>query len=414
MERKKIFVSAYACEPDKGSEIGVGWHWILEMSKQFDLWVLTRANNKSNIENWIKKHPQFEQIYFVYYDLPKSLSFFKRGRKGVRLYYTLWQKFSNRIVKQVMQKHDIKIYHLLTYGNALWPASAYGIKQFFIWGPTGGTDTIPLDYFKHYGIKGKAIEIIRHMAVKTLPVNYGFKKRVKNADIILCKSAYMYRNIPEKYREKAVIFTDVAVDKDGNNEQTRAHTQNKEIKYFAAGKLDAWRGFDVLIEAFAKANVQNAKLEIAGSGLDKKRLQKLIVKYNVSKNISLPGHLTKDEYAKKMTDADVIVNPALKEGGVTVAFDAIKYGKPLICVDTGGYTGCFDNDSAVILERKTRTELIDALAEKINELSHEEKQKHIRENEKRIQNSITWEEKGKKTGELIEKTWLDKRETKWE
>lgn len=35
--RLKIFVSAYACEPDLGSEIGVGWHWVLEMSKYFEL-----------------------------------------------------------------------------------------------------------------------------------------------------------------------------------------------------------------------------------------------------------------------------------------------------------------------------------------------------------------------------------------
>ena len=41
-DRLKIFVSAYACEPASGSEIGVGWHWVLEMSKHFELWVLTR------------------------------------------------------------------------------------------------------------------------------------------------------------------------------------------------------------------------------------------------------------------------------------------------------------------------------------------------------------------------------------
>jgi hypothetical protein len=28
MTKPKIFVSAYACEPDLGSEIGVGWHWV--------------------------------------------------------------------------------------------------------------------------------------------------------------------------------------------------------------------------------------------------------------------------------------------------------------------------------------------------------------------------------------------------
>ena len=49
----KIFVSAYACEPNLGSEIGVGWHWVLEMSKYFELWVLTRESNRKNIEPWI-------------------------------------------------------------------------------------------------------------------------------------------------------------------------------------------------------------------------------------------------------------------------------------------------------------------------------------------------------------------------
>ena len=43
-EKLKIFVSAYACELDLGSEIGVGWHWVLEMSKYFELWVLTRKS----------------------------------------------------------------------------------------------------------------------------------------------------------------------------------------------------------------------------------------------------------------------------------------------------------------------------------------------------------------------------------
>ena len=34
-EKLKIFVSAYACEPNLGSEIGVGWHWVLEMPNIF-------------------------------------------------------------------------------------------------------------------------------------------------------------------------------------------------------------------------------------------------------------------------------------------------------------------------------------------------------------------------------------------
>ncbi len=40
---RRILVSAYACEPDKGSEQGVGWHWVLEMAKTEELWVITAA-----------------------------------------------------------------------------------------------------------------------------------------------------------------------------------------------------------------------------------------------------------------------------------------------------------------------------------------------------------------------------------
>ena len=87
----KIFVSAYACEPGLGSEIGVGWHWVLEMSKHFELWVLTRESNRSTIEPWIALHPEYAGIHFLYFDLPKWARFWKKGLRGVRTYYNIWQ-----------------------------------------------------------------------------------------------------------------------------------------------------------------------------------------------------------------------------------------------------------------------------------------------------------------------------------
>jgi len=33
MKKKKILLSAYACEPKKGSEPGVGWNWAIQICK---------------------------------------------------------------------------------------------------------------------------------------------------------------------------------------------------------------------------------------------------------------------------------------------------------------------------------------------------------------------------------------------
>ena len=51
-----ILVSVYACEPNKGSEPGGGWNWVLELSRRgYNIFVITRANNKENIESSKKK-----------------------------------------------------------------------------------------------------------------------------------------------------------------------------------------------------------------------------------------------------------------------------------------------------------------------------------------------------------------------
>ena len=50
---RKILVSAYACEPYKGSEQAVGWNIVLELAKTDDVHVITRANNKIPIEKFL-------------------------------------------------------------------------------------------------------------------------------------------------------------------------------------------------------------------------------------------------------------------------------------------------------------------------------------------------------------------------
>lgn len=405
MKKLKIFVSAYACEPNKGSEIGVGWHWVLEMSKYFELWVLTRSNNQAPIEEFFSNHPeQDNNIHWVYYDCPNFIKKFKKGIKGVRTYYTFWQYGSNSLVKRIMQENNIRVFHLLTYGNALWHVSSFGQKQFFIWGPTGGVDTIPNNFSKHYGFRNSVVEFIRRFVVATLPLNFGFKNRCKNANLILCKSQYTVNAIPKKHRHKAVIFTDVATD---NFLEPYEQNFNHEppIEYLIIGKLDAWRGFDLLIEAFKRAANKNSNihLTIMGKGSDKHRLEKLIKKYNLSKFVKMIGEVNINQYYEYLKKADVIVNPSLKEGAVTVSFDAMRFGKPFICVDTKGYSQYFNNSYAIVLQRDNRQQLISDLEKAVLHLTDAYERKRLSDEIIKQSDNFTWIEKGKQIKRIINK-----------
>ena len=46
-----VLLSAYACEPGRGSEPGVGWNQVCQISRFHTVWALTRSNNREIIES---------------------------------------------------------------------------------------------------------------------------------------------------------------------------------------------------------------------------------------------------------------------------------------------------------------------------------------------------------------------------
>ena len=422
----RIFVSAYACEPGLGSEIGVGWHWVLEMSKYFDLWVLTRESNRARIEAWFKKNylttegktpdsatsaelPPFggyRGLHFIYFDLPKWARKWKKGLRGVRTYYNLWTRLSNPLVKKTMTENDIKVFHHITYGNALWQVSKYGASQTFIWGPIGGLETIPEEYSCHFDFKSRMIEKVRRILVRRAVKSNSLKKRCRNASLILCKTEETKNLLPLEDKSKAILFTDVATDPLlPSVNQVSNESNQKCLQLLCVGHLDAWRGFDLAILAVAavlkKHNFSDLKLKIAGKGPDLNRLKKLVRENNLESNVSFLGQVSKSEYLKLMQDSDIVLNPSLKEGAVTVAFDAMTLGKPLIALDTGGYTKYFKPDYSIVIPKEGRNIIIRNLADAIIKLFDPKLREKMGQNALAASKKFTWENHGKEIYDVL-------------
>ena len=77
-------MTAYACEPEKGSEPGVGWGWANGLASHVDLTVATRANNQPVIEKYYSENPGYPggaRPKFLYHD-PGSLAI-RLKKKGI-------------------------------------------------------------------------------------------------------------------------------------------------------------------------------------------------------------------------------------------------------------------------------------------------------------------------------------------
>ncbi len=401
--KHRLMVSAYACEPWKGSEIGVGWHWVLELSREFELWVITRANNREPNERWNDDKPGYESIQWVNFDQSANALARKHGRKGVHRYYLKWTKASDAVIRETMRSNDIETFLHLTYGNVLWPVSRFGASRRFIWGPVGGLETIPREYSKYYSLKSRVMESVRRLAAKLVPLTPGFRRRCRNADLILCKTEITRSSLPKSCRSKAVLMTDVAADISDIATPQPVHKSDGALRLLCVGRLDAWRGFDIAIEAVARLRDTGmaVHLDILGKGPDKSRLKGIISSLALTDYATLRGEVPAEEYRRLLHEADIMLNTSLKEGAVTVSIDDMAARKPLVALDTTGYTRYFRPEYSVIIPRGRRDEVIAAVAAAVTRLGDDSCRQAMGNAALEAASEVSWEWHGREIRDVV-------------
>lgn len=336
--RLKVIICAYACEPNKGSEPGVGWEYAIRLAKYGEIWVVTRENNRQVINNELSIHP-VKNLHFVFVDLPQWARFWKAGERGMHLYYFLWQFL---LLKKVISLHKVQrfdIFHHLTFGNIWLPTFVSLIDIPFIWGPVGGGEKVPINFMKDFSLSGKIKELLRIGIISTLHFNPLFRFCCRRAKAIIVKTEHTAKIIPGMYKNKVVQMTDVGISRNTYH-LVRPSADTTSFRIICVGKMVYWRGFDIAIRSFGRvrSRLDNAILIIVGNGPEKERLIKIATEEGVLNRVVFMGELSEEMLRHEMNKSAIFLNPCLKEGGVTILINAMQHGMPVISVDTGGVT----------------------------------------------------------------------------
>ena len=154
-----ILLSAYACEPDKGSEPGIGWKWARNLAQAgHQVYVITRENNRASIEEALRKHP-IPGVRFAYYDLPRWARWWKKGGRGVHLYYFLWQWGAFQVAKRLCRQHSFDVVHHITFGVFRQPSFMAFLGLPFVFGPVGGGESAPHPLRQSFPTRGKVVDV---------------------------------------------------------------------------------------------------------------------------------------------------------------------------------------------------------------------------------------------------------------
>jgi glycosyltransferase involved in cell wall biosynthesis len=329
----RILAIAYACEPGKGSEPGAGWIWSRMIASLGETWVITRSNNRSAIEEGLRNLSLDVSPRFVYVDLPEWARFWKRGQRGIRLYYMLWQIAALRRAHQLLGQLDFDLVWHLTLANAWLGSTGSLLPQPFVYGPVAAGPGMAWGLVPALGIRGTLYEGLRELAEAAgRYVNPLARTSWRRARLILAQNEETRQWMPSRHRPKVMLFPNTVLE-DLPTAVRRRRSQPPTALF--AARLMPSKGGALAIRAIT--HLPEWRLLIAGRGPDEARLRRLARRLGAEDRVQFLGWLPRTELFRLMNEeADVFLYPSIREAAGWVVAEAVACGLPVVCLNRGG------------------------------------------------------------------------------
>lgn len=152
------------------------------------------------------------------------------------------------------------------------------------------------------------------------------------ADHIVLQTHQISKTFPSFLQDKiSVIYNPVSKpDVQLRSEDYARNLSNKMI--VSVGRLEPQKGYDVLLKAFYLFVKENQhpdwSLLIMGEGVERQKLEKLCVSYNIKDQVFLPGKVKKPY--EQLRDCSIFVLSSRFEGLPNVLLEAMSLGLPVI------------------------------------------------------------------------------------
>ena len=384
-----ILISAYACEPNKGSEPGVGWNWAVAAAKHHKVWVLTRDNNQPTISSYLLEHPELDclNLHFIYIGLTKKLTFWKKGRRGMRLFYMLWQRKAAKVAVAWNRSVHFDLVHHITFVSFTQPT--YRLRIPMIWGPVAGGDNIPKKCYRNLEPMEKLSELLRRFSQLLALATPCIRTTMKYSTYLFAATQATKEMLPLKYREKIIVLPAIGIETVPM--LPKAMKQEGRLRVVMAGNLNYLKAVDLGIKAFLELAEGHPELElhILGQGNKKELLMKLAGPY-LNRRIFFDPPVAHDHIYEYYDRMNIFITTALRDSGCMTMLEAMSAGLPCICLANGGpKLLCSDTPELMV---EPTGQIVQEISRRLQEL---------------LQNGETRNTLGKKANEVSKKYLYD-------
>lgn len=237
------------------------------------------------------------------------------------------------------------------------------------------------------------------------------KSALKNSNIIIAVSEAIKTDVEKTIddRKKTLVIPN-GIDFNYFQEISFNNKFHNPSIFFV-GRLVKIKGCDLLIKAvqLIKMRIPNIKVYIAGDGAQRKKLERLVQKLEIERNVIFLGYVSGNKKISMFKSVDVCVFPSRYESFGIVVLEAMACGKAIVASKVGGIPSLVkDGENGILFEPENIEELSRSI---IRLLENEKLRERMGSISKEIAKKYSWECMADRTYKLYENICNDEVET---
>lgn len=365
-----IALVAYGCEPNRGSEFGVGWSWLEELTRRgHTISAYVHGSQQDAIERWPGK---LENVSFRYH-WPAKWPLEHSNRAVHQLQYTLWQWSVIDQIRKDAKETGFDLVHFLTWGGIRMPVFGWRLSIPYVIGPVGGGEEPPLSYCRTVDrsllIKELGRKLINRLCLvdPLLIAGYGLAWRT------YAKTEESRQLIPKIGRAKSEVALEIGSRDDLlQKEPSRAREPGGSIRLISVGRLLSWKSPLTIIAVYKELLRRGigAELILVGNGPERSKVEAALARLPPNASVRYESELAQPDLFALMHEQDVALFASLHDSSGNFVLESLALGLPVVALSLGGPKEILRNGGGVLIpvDGRTHEETVNIIADTVEGL----------------------------------------------
>jgi glycosyltransferase involved in cell wall biosynthesis len=324
----RVLVSAFSCEPGKGSEPEVGLRTVLAAATCHDVWVLTNDADAPALQRFLDEHPLGSRIYVE--PIPFGVDLNGLDLFTFHRYYDRWQRRAGARGLELERHVGFEVIHHATMSTVWTRVGIASLPKPLVWGPVGGGVEPPWSLLPELGVRGLFDDMLRVASRRLLAQLPAMRHNPRAAAVIFAQNQATARRL--RALAKTIVLPNATVVEPGAVPPTSRRTRDVVL----VGRIVGWKGGHLALRAFRQVTHPEAILRIYGEGPDRSRLEQAARRWGLADRVRFEGWIPRSSLLPQIARAGVLLHPSFHDDASLAVAEALSLGTPVVCLEHGG------------------------------------------------------------------------------